>query len=81
LARGGIALAVATAARCGLPPTRNRRTRTVRPTACAIVAEILAKIGITKTEAAVEKIFYEHRPDAERVAVEAMHVSENKCVI
>jgi hypothetical protein len=78
VARGGIALAVAVLTRYGIPLTRNRHTRTPGPTACAIVVEILKEIGITKTEAAVEKIFYEHRQHSERVAAEAVQVSENK---
>jgi hypothetical protein len=54
-----IAAAVATGARDGLTPTRNRlNSRPHRqPTACGIVATVLAELGINLTETSVEDIW------------------------
>jgi hypothetical protein len=59
----GIASIVALLAKNGLNPYRNREPRsgTAPPTACSIVAEELRRVGIIKTEAAVEKIFEQDR--------------------
>lgn len=49
--------AVATGAGYGFTPTRNREKSGRQPTACGIVATVLAELGITLTETSVEDIW------------------------
>jgi hypothetical protein len=56
----GIAGIVALLVRHGFRPYRHRGSQSNAPTAYSIVVDALRQVGVTKTEAAVEKIYEQH---------------------